>query len=416
MHKITDTDVLVVGGGAAGVAACIAASAYGLRVTMIERNGFLGGKATAAEVGTVCGLYVNGLPGKPAYVAGGVAREFAERLQQASGTEALHNREWLYYLPYDMEAFKETCEALLSGHQLEVLANTELKSVCARDGLISRAITVSNNNNTERIFNVKAVIDCSGEATVSRLAKLDTIHSGHYQAAAQVFTMEHVAEDNEQRLGMILMKALRRAIDEKLLPAHADRLYVVQGSLKNNRVSLKAGIPLAVTYEPGNLEALRDMGLSFIHELTSFLVQHVPAFKDASLQRIAPEVGTRTGARTVGKYVLTANDILNCRKFEDGIANGSWPLEEWELDRRVRMGYLQAGGYYQVPARCLQSSFIENLYMAGRNISATDEAIASARVMGTCFQTGYAAGCLAAGNLMQTPVKETIKEIQAHQL
>lgn len=414
MNKITETDVLVVGGGAAGVAACIAASAYGLRVTMIERNGFLGGKATAAEVGTVCGLYVNGLPGKPAYVAGGVAREFAERLQQASGTEALFNREWLYYLPYDMEAFKETCEALLSGHQLEVLANTELKSVSAGDGLISRAIVVSNN--TERIFNVKAVIDCSGEATVSRLAKLETIHNGHYQAAAQVFTMTNVAEDNEHRLGMILMKALRKAIDEKMLPAHADRLYVVQGSLKNNRVSLKAGIPLAVTYEPGNLEALRDLGVSFIHELTGFLVQHVHAFRNASLHRIAPEVGTRTGARTIGKYVLTAGDILSCRKFEDGIANGSWPLEEWELDRRVRMGYLQAGDYYQVPARCLQSSFIDNLYMAGRNISATDEAIASARVMGTCFQTGYAAGCLAAGNLMQTPVQDTIREIQARQL
>ena len=414
MNKITDTDVLVVGGGAAGVAACIAVSTYGLRVTMIERNGFLGGKATAAEVGTVCGLYVNGLPGNPEYVAGGVAREFAERLQQASGTEALHNHEWLYYLPYDMDAFKHTCQALLSNHQIDILSHTELISIETGDGLISRAITLSNN--AERIFHVKAVIDCSGEATVSRLAKLETIHSGHYQAAAQVFTMEHVAEDNEQRLGMILMKALRKAIDEKILPAHADRLYVVQGSLKNNRVSLKAGIPLAVTYEPGNLEALRDMGLSFIHELTSFLVQHVPAFKDASLQRITPEVGTRTGARTVGKYVLTANDRLNCRKFEDGIANGSWPLEEWELDRRVKMGYLQAGGYYQVPARCLQSNFIENLYMAGRNISATDEAIASARVMGTCFQTGYAAGCLAAGNLMQTPVKETIKEIQAHQL
>ncbi len=414
MNKISDTDVLVVGGGAAGVAACIAASTYGLRVTMIERNGYLGGKATAAEVGTVCGLYVNGLPGNPDYVAGGVAREFAEQLQLASGTAPLHNREWLYYLPYEMEAFKDTCNALLSKYRVEILSQTELISITAGDGHISQAITQSKDE--ENIYNVKAVIDCSGEATVSRLAKLDTIHSGHYQAAAQVFTMEHVTEDNEQRLGMILMKALRKAIDEKMLPAHYDRLYVVQGSLKNNRVSLKAGIPLAVTYEPGNLEALRETGLTFIHELTEFLVQHVPAFKDASLQHIAPEVGTRTGARTIGKYVLTAGDILSCRKFEDGIANGSWPLEEWQLDRRVRMGYLQAGGYYQVPARCLQSNFIDNLYMAGRNISATDEAIASARVMGTCFQTGYAAGCLAAGKLMQTPVKKTIQEIQARQL
>jgi hypothetical protein len=80
------------------------------------------------------------------------------------------------------------------------------------------------------------------------------------------------------------------------------------------------------------------------------------------------------------------------------------------------MRFLKPGDHYQVPARCLQSNQIKNLYMAGRNISATNEAIASARVMGTCLQTGYAAGIMAAGILKQTPEPVVINSIQNQQL
>ncbi len=215
---------------------------------------------------------------------------------------------------------------------------------------------------------------------------------------------------------MILMKTLRKAIDENKLPGYSDRVYVVPGSLKNNCAGLKAGIPLDVTDEPGNMDALRACAVGFINELIGFLVKEVPAFRNASLLRIAPEVGTRVGARCAGKYILTANDVLNCRKFVDAIANGTWPIEEWEQHKRVKMRFLKPGDHYQVPAWCLQSNQIKNLFMAGRNISATDEAIASARVMGTCLQTGYAAGMMASGMLKQTPEPVVINSIQNQQL
>ena len=80
------------------------------------------------------------------------------------------------------------------------------------------------------------------------------------------------------------------------------------------------------------------------------------------------------------------------------------------------MRYFDFEDHYQVPAGCLQSASIENLFMAGRNISATDEAIASARVMGICLQTGFAAGCMAAASALKQSLKDSIKHIQNDQL
>jgi hypothetical protein len=181
-------------------------------------------------------------------------------------------------------------------------------------------------------------------------------------------------------------------------------------------VSLKVGIPLPVTYAPGNLQELRTVARSFVEQLSEFLIDNVPAFKNASIQHIAPEVGTRIGQRSIGKYILTEEDVLQCRQFDDAIANAAWPIEEWGQQLRVNMRFLQGGDFYQVPAGCLQSAHIDNLFFAGRNISATDAAIASARVMGICLQTGYAAGCLAAATASNIPLSNAVKQIQNDQL
>ena len=265
-------------------------------------------------------------------------------------------------------------------------------------------------------INLLSLIDCSGDSIISQAANLPLIKSKQYQAAAQVFTMTGVSEQSEFKLGMIMMKALKTAIDEGVLGDFYDRVYIVQGSLKNNVVTMKIGIPLRVTYAPGNLQELGTVAHSFVENLIEFLVNHVDAFKDAHLHHIAPEVGIRTGQRSTGKYILMEGDVLNCRKFDDGIANASWPVEIWEQNRRVNLKYFKLDDYYQVPADCLQSNSINNLFFAGRNISATDGAIASARVMGICLQTGYAAGALAAAAASGTPIKDAVKEVQNEQL
>ena len=414
MDSVQHIDIVVLGGGAAGIAAAVAASRNGSKVILIERNTFLGGKATAAEVGTVCGLYHYSTKEEPVYLVRGFAREFSETLQEKSGTKPLHNSEGLHYLPYKIEAFKEMSLDLLKQHDVTVYFNAVLKNVqTENDRIVSVSVIAGGNPFT--LF-LKSLIDCSGDSIISSAAGLPLIKNEYYQAAAQVFTMQGIAEDNEARLGMIMMKALKSAIDNELLADFYDRVYIVQGSLQDNCVSLKIGIPLPVTYAPGNLQELKTVALSFVENLSQFLIKNIAAFKNASIKHIAPEVGVRTGLRSSGRFLLTEDDVLQCKKFGDAVANCSWPIEEWGQHRRVNMRYFTEEDFYQVPAGCLQSNTIKNLFFAGRNISATESAIASARVMGTCLQTGYAAGCLAAALATELPEKDAVKQVQNEQL
>jgi hypothetical protein len=402
------------GGGSAGVAAAVAAARKGIRVMLIERNAYLGGKATAAEVGTICGLYHFSKNERSEYIVKGFAKEFAEKLRVQSNTCPLFSPEGVHYLPYHVEAFKEICFDLIKEHKILIYFNAVLEHVTVEENKLKSVHIIAAGNPVT--INLQALVDCSGDSVISQAASLPIIKSDNYQAAAQVFTMQGVAEENEFKLGMIMMKALRSAIDNNILGDFYDRVYVVQGSLKNNAVNLKIGIPLAVTYAPGNLQELRTVALSFVENLSQFLIKHVDAFKNASLVHIAPEVGIRIGQRSTGIYLLTEEDVLNCKKFDDAIANASWPIEIWEQNRRVNMRYFKLDDYYQVPAGCLQSNSIDNLFFAGRNISATDCAIASARVMGICLQTGYAAGCMAAAAAQDLSLNDSISQIQNGQL
>jgi len=99
----------------------------------------------------------------------------------------------------------------------------------------------------------------------------------------------------------------------------------------------------------------------------------------------------------IGRYELTREDVLSGRKFEDAVARGSWPIELWKEGRPgATYEYLEDGQSYDIPLRCLQAQDLGNLFVAGRCLSASHEALGSARVIGTCLATGEAAGRAAA--------------------
>jgi hypothetical protein len=93
-------------------------------------------------------------------------------------------------------------------------------------------------------------------------------------------------------------------------------------------------------------------GTKPVVNLSQYLISNVDAFKNAHIKNIAPEVGIRVGQRSTGKYILMEEDVLSCKKFENAIANGSWPIEIWEQNRRVNMRYFNLDDYYQIPADC----------------------------------------------------------------
>lgn len=412
--KTLYSDIVIVGGGSAGVAAAVAAAKSGCKVTLVERLNYLGGKATAAEVGTICGLYAYSKNTPSEYIVKGFAREFAEELKQRSNTDPLHNINGLHYLPYHIEDYKQQCFDLLKKHKVEVLFDTEVISTQFDKGHIQSIIIKSEEK--EFCIQFKAIIDCSGDSIISQLTKLPVIKSETYQAAAQIFTLEGIYETDEAKLGMIMMREIQKGISSGELASYCDRLSIVQGSIKNNRVSFKLGIPVPVTYQNNNVEELKIKSQEIIELLVKFLKQHSNTFKTALLHHIADEVGIRVGIRPLGKYILKGEDVLHCKKFDHAIANASWPIESWGQDKRVNMKYFELENFYQIPAECLISLNCDNLFFAGRNISADDDAIASARVMGICFQTGYAAGKLSTGYSLKEPYITTVKSIQQEQI
>ncbi len=410
MPQIIEADSVIIGGGSAGFAAAISAAQSGLNTLLIEQHSYFGGKATAAEVGTICGLYAFSKNETSEYIAHGFIKEFAEELKTLSKTKPLHNTIGLHYLPYEIEVYKELCNRLLLKNKVSLFLNSNVTDIIIKDSKI-KSITLIKNA-TIYTINCNTVIDCSGDSVVSLLANLPMIKSEVYQAAAQVFTMQHVDVVSEALLGMILIKEIKKGIDSGTLESYYDRVSIVQGSVKNNSVSFKIGIPIEVTYSRFNSEDIKIKAHAMAYTLAQFFISYISVFKNSTLSSIAPEVGFRVGARAIGKYILTEEDILTCKKYDTAIANGAWPIEIWGQDKRVQMRYFNLDDYYQIPANCLISNSIDNLFFAGRTISATDVAIASARVMGICLQTGYAAGKLAAGYHLKGTIDDISSAVQ----
>ena len=126
--------------------------------------------------------------------------------------------------------------------------------------------------------------------------------------------------------------------------------------------------------------------------------KQVDCFKDSQIDNFFPDVGIRVLSRPKGKAVLTKNDVLNCTKAINGVAIGTWPIEYWNSKGEIEMSFFPQNDYFLISADSLISNEVDNLFFAGKNISASEDGIASARVIGTCIQTGYAAGKIACAN------------------
>ena len=144
-----------------------------------------------------------------------------------------------------------------------------------------------------------------------------------------------------------------------------------------------------------------------VQEYARFLVKHVPGFEKANIGEVAPQVGFRETRRIVGEYVLNASDFRKAKKFPDGIACNSWPMEIHVSGPDTRWVWLKEGDYHDVPFRCLLPQGVENLLVVGRSISATHAALASVRAIPLCMAEGEAAGVASAMAIKgKTPVKK----------
>ncbi|MBK8341783.1 MAG: FAD-dependent oxidoreductase [Flavobacteriales bacterium] len=400
-------DVLVAGAGAAGIAAAVSAGRTGARVALLERGPFTGGKATAAMVGTICGIYLRG-GSEARYAMNGFPRGFCEQLAARSGTRPVSGVNGLWFLPYHYEAFKALGLQLLQEAGVKVLLNTSIES-CHAEG--DRIISFTARSD-EGVMGISAstAVDCTGTGHLAQLAGAPMIRARRYQQPAQVFCMRGLRADDEAALSMAVTRAVLRADRTDHGP-----VSVVPGSLRDGQACLKIAFHEQVEGTT-DFGALQARGQRMASELAELLRANVDAFRDAEVSLIAPEVGVRTQQRAQGRYTLEEQDVMTCAKFTDGVANGAWPIEFWGAERHVEMRYFDEGGYYRIPVGALRAATLNNLFLAGRNISATEQAMASARVIGTCLGTGYAAGVLAATTALGGDMDAAIESVRRAQV
>ncbi len=406
-----NAQVAVIGAGSAGVAAAVAAARSGAEVILVEKQSYPGGSATAAMVGTVCGLFLSHPDDTPKWAAAGFMKSFAIDLMNAGGTAPEKFYERLHFLPYPDNAFKTICNRLLKAHNITCLWHTSVRSVQLNEGRVESLQLFDGAAEIE--LTAGQVVDCTGDSWVSRLANETWVNGGDNQAAARVFKLCGIADTPADAIHFALSLALRRGVNQGHLPSELGMLSVVPGSYRNQCAYFKLPLPEVVSNDPVQRAEMLNSSEQQVKTVVDFLRNRVKSFANAELVEIAPEVGFRTGYRPQGREILTEKMVLETRKFPDGIANGAWPIENWKPGANAELKFFADGDYYQVPSGCLESAHAGNLYFAGRNISAEPSALASARVMGICLQTGYAAGMLAAGAALEKNRTEVIAQLRA---
>jgi hypothetical protein len=390
----------VAGGGAAGLAAAVAAAGCGARTALIERYGFLGGMATAGMVSTICGLYLTTQSGPPAPLNEGFSELFARRLAAMPGCEEPTRRGRTFVLPYTPLAFMALADELTAPvPSLDVYLHTYLVAVeRSRDRI--EALRIATWERTIELA-TRAVVDTSGDAVVAHRAGAATETSPvpDRQLPSLVFVLqqvEHDALDPGPRVA--LLRALANAEREGVVPKGSAN-FTLRPSSRPGEVVCK----LALSGIAGEVSERRDLmtvaeqeGRRRALALIAFLKTLRP-FAHAFISHAAPQVGVRETRRVIGRYMLTRDDVLKARTFDDAVARASWPIELWQEGHLgATYEYLEDGATYDIPARCLQARDILNLFVAGRCLSATHEALGSARVIGTCLATGEAVGAMAA--------------------
>lgn len=396
---LADADVVVAGGGPAGLGAALAAARAGARVVLCERYGFLGGNLTVAKVGTICGLYVSDAErAEFDFVVGGIAREFADALARSgNGVGPVPFKETAVFL-YVPWAAKRLADHLVTQEEnLDVFLHALVADVIVDDGTLRALILATKRG--PRAVTGKVFVDCTGDADVAAFAGVPTELGppGNRQYGSMQFVMQHV----DATAAMAALPMLGELIAEHgahlsrdggaIIPTFRPGEFV--GAM--TRVRNPDGSPIDVTDVRqatwGELEGRR-----LAEQAGEFLRAHVPGFSEAFLDDTATALGVRETRRVIGDYVLTGDDVTRGAAFDDAVARGAWPREYHVQGRSTEYCFLPSGVSYQVPYRSLRPGRVGNLLVAGRCLSADHDALASIRVMGPSLALGQAAGTAAA--------------------
>ncbi len=375
-QKVLNYDVVIVGAGVAGISAGIICARNNLRTLIVEKNSFIGGSAVAAMHNFLCGLYPQAKTFPKKNLNSSLAVEIQDRLRKLDASSKIIQKGKVWVLSFNPEIFSKCFDNLIAEHKnLEVFLNSSMVLVKKTNKQI-KEIQIKKNNTNFAVF-PKAVIDCSGEAVVSKLAKIKFYKIKVTQQPLSGFTIKVINVKKDVMLAYKLLYFLNTLVSARKIKKYFK--FTNFADLGNNEVLIKFNFPQNFQYSQAKQEVLGVFKL---------IQKNLDCFKQSKIKFISPELAHRQQDMMVGQYTLTQQDVLKSKKFSDAVVKANWPIEFWDKNKGPQYKYLAENEYYEIPAGCLKSKFVDNLYAAGRCISAAPEALASARVMGSCIALG----------------------------
>ena len=429
---VSETDVIVAGGGPGGLPAAVAAARHGASVLLVEKYGFLGGLATAGLVVPILGHTASrgdassGESRCSEPIVEGLLKETTERMHALGGAPSWEESCLEWGIRFDAETFKRVADDLVEESGVTLSLHTLVCDAIVTNGRITGLIIESKSG--REVVLAKLAIDATGDADVASRAGAEISRGRRFdglgESSGSFFHIGGVAHASEPQQ--------KEAVEQLRRAALEGRLRAYQPSVKSTNTMYRDHWSPNMTRSKGNPTDVRDltrMELETRREvwrIIEYLRDEVPGLGNVYLRATSPQVGVRESRQAIGDYVLTGQDVVEGRKFEDAIARGSWwvdihcpyghtmpvhlcvkecvkqdscPFWVAEHDRSMlsRSGLRPPiGDWYDIPYRCLTPKGVDHLLVAGRCISADHKGMAGARVMGTCMAIGQAAGTAAA--------------------
>lgn len=419
---IGEYEVVVIGGGPAGIAAAMAAGRTGRSTVLVERYGFLGGAGTAAGLSTFCGLHAV-VGGEHRQVVHGVADDILERLEHMGGLNKPHLtiRDQIQAQAYDISAYKIAADELLLAANVKLLFHAWGVAAIMRSQTQIDAVLIETKSGRKALAG-KMFIDATGDGDLAVWAgapceigdgkgnmlypsTMFRINAVDHRKAGKAWDLIPKLMEEAQAKGVRQFPRKKPIVRPQRDPIEW-RANLTQ--IKNPDGTAASG----VDYEQlsyGEIEGRRQCW-----DVFDFIRRSTPGFEQAYIVEIAPQIGIRETRRVRGEYMVTGEDVLGCADFADAIGVNGWPVEAHVSGDVNFVFQKKERGFNQLPYRMIVPKSVENLFVTGRCASMTHEAQSSARVSGSCFVMGQAAGtaadlALAAGT---TPREVNVSELQ----
>jgi hypothetical protein len=427
----SDYDVVVVGGGLAGCTAAVAAARHGARTVLLQNRPVLGGNASpeilVPPVGVSYGAFRQRYPLDPRET--GLVEEYRTAGQQRVAEGKRYAKRLLRFVQAE-----PNLELFLDTHATGV----EMQPGPARQ--IAAVLAVNTRSGQRTRFAGKHFIDCTGDAVVGVAAGAEYRHGKEPRSLYDEPWAPARPVKETMGNGLKYFPVDAGAPQPFAAPAWCHRFPQCTDFRPGRHPRLPRGAEIEYQWiiELGgqrdtyaDAEEIRDDLLRLIYGLWDHTKNHCPQLQEQAaryqLAWVGYVAGKRENRRLIGDYVLTQNDIGNQTLFPDRVAFGAWCVDDHHSAGFFHNGsfglhmddpqHAYIGVPYSIPFRCLYSQNVDNLLMAGRNISASHLALADTRVMLTCATLGHAAGtaaalCLERHTTPRSVYREHLRELQ----